>query len=61
VGLQTIVPPSVHPSGEVISFEPGCDGDPAAVDGRILQLAVARTAAAALLGAALASRTRRPP
>jgi hypothetical protein len=49
VGLQTIAPPSVHPSGETIAFEPGCDGEPAAVDGRILQLAVARTAAAALL------------
>jgi hypothetical protein len=48
-GLQTLGPPSAHPSGEPIEFEPGCDGEPASVDGRMLQLAVARTAAAALL------------
>jgi hypothetical protein len=48
-GLQTLAPPSAHPCGEPIEFEPGCDGEPAAVDGRILQLAVARTAGAALL------------
>src|SRR5579871_1577763 len=30
-GLQTVVPPSVHPEGEEIRFEPGRDGHPANV------------------------------
>lgn len=49
VGLQTVVPPSVHPSGEAVRFEPGYDGAPSSVDGAGLEQAVARTAAAALL------------
>jgi hypothetical protein len=48
-GLQTVVPPSTHPEGEQIRFEPGCDGYPANVDANVLQLAVARVAAASLL------------
>jgi hypothetical protein len=46
-GSQTIFPPSLHPSGEVISFEK--DGQPAAVDGLALRERVARLAAATLL------------
>jgi hypothetical protein len=48
-GLQTVVPPSVHPSGEQIRFEPGCDRNPANVDAPMLQAAVARVAAASTL------------
>jgi hypothetical protein len=48
-GLQTVVPWSVHPSGERIEFEPGYDGAPANIDADILERAVARVAAAALL------------
>jgi hypothetical protein len=48
-GLQTIVPPSVHPEGEQIRFEPGCNGHPANVDAVLLQAAVAKIAAASLL------------
>jgi len=48
-GLQTVVPWSVHPSGERIEFEPGFDGAPANVDADILERAVARVAGAALL------------
>jgi hypothetical protein len=49
IGLQTIVPPSVHPEGEQISFEPGFDKHPANVDGDQLQRCVAKIASAALL------------
>jgi putative DNA primase/helicase len=49
VGLQTIVPPSVHEQGEAIRFEPGFDREPANVDADVLAVAVARIAAAALL------------
>jgi len=48
-GLQTVVPPSVHPSGEQIRFEPGCDREPANVEAATLQAAVARVAAASVL------------
>jgi len=48
-GLQTVVPWSVHPSGEKIEFEPGFDGAPANIDADVLERAVARVAAAALL------------
>jgi hypothetical protein len=47
VGLQTVVPPSVHESGEIIRFD--CDGEAANVDAVVLARAAARTAAAALL------------
>jgi hypothetical protein len=49
VGLQTVVPPGIHPSGEPIRFEPELDGNPANVDANRLQAAVARVAAASLL------------
>lgn len=48
-GLQTVVPPSVHPSGEKIEFEPGGDGYPTNVDVGALHCKVAQVAAAALL------------
>lgn len=34
-GLQTVFPPSIHPSGEIISFE--IDGEPTEVDKNILE------------------------
>ncbi|MGA7408883.1 MAG: phage/plasmid primase, P4 family, partial [Bryobacteraceae bacterium] len=49
VGLQTVVPPSVHESGEAVRFESGFDGTPANVDADVLISAVARVAAAAAL------------
>jgi hypothetical protein len=48
-GAQTIVPPSTHPSGEPVRFEPGCRPEPARVAAADLERAVARVAAAALL------------
>jgi putative DNA primase/helicase len=47
IGLQTVFPPSVHPSGEVIEFSR--HGEPAAIDEVTLRQAFHRTAAAALL------------
>jgi hypothetical protein len=49
IGLQTIVPPSVHETGEAVRFEPGFDGVPANIDARVLVLAVRKVAVAALL------------
>jgi hypothetical protein len=50
IGLQTIVPPSVHEgTGELVCFEPECCGPPSSVDGNILARAVGKVAAAALL------------
>jgi putative DNA primase/helicase len=49
IGLQTIVPPSVHQAGEQIRFEQGFDGTPANIDADVLVLAVRRVAAGALL------------
>jgi predicted P-loop ATPase len=49
VGHQTVVPPSIHESGESIRFEPGFDGHPANVDAEQLQRAVKAVAAAAVL------------
>lgn len=46
-GGQTVIPPSVHPSGELISWE--SDGEPRRIDGPMLRAAVARVAACALL------------
>jgi hypothetical protein len=46
-GAQTIIPPSIHPSGEVFAWD--ADGDPAEVDAATLQAAVAKVAAAALV------------
>jgi P4 family phage/plasmid primase-like protien len=49
IGLQTIVPPSVHQGGEQIRFEKGFDGTPANIDAGVLVAAVRRIAAAAVL------------
>jgi putative DNA primase/helicase len=49
VGMQTMAPPSIHPSGEAVGFEPGKNKAPANVDAAVLERAVAKTAAAALL------------
>jgi predicted P-loop ATPase len=49
MGLQSIVPPSAHPSGERVSFEPGFDGEASEVDADELSRAVSNLAAAALL------------
>jgi hypothetical protein len=46
VGLQTVVPPSIHESGEPVRFEPGFEGIPANIDGDVLTSAVRRVAAA---------------
>jgi putative DNA primase/helicase len=46
-GCQTIVPPSIHPSGEAIAWDG--DGEPAVVAPDELRTAAARLAAAALL------------
>ena len=49
-GAQTIFPGSTHKdTGELIEWEPGCDGEPAAVDGPDLVTCVKKVAAAALL------------
>ena len=50
IGLQTVVPPSLHAeTGELITFRPGCDRDPANVDAPDLVRAVSKVAAASLL------------
>ncbi|MGE0545073.1 MAG: bifunctional DNA primase/polymerase [Dehalococcoidia bacterium] len=46
-GGQTMIPPSIHPSGELLAWEE--DGDPAEVDWAVLQQAVQHLAAAVLL------------
>jgi hypothetical protein len=49
-GLQTVMPPSIHPSGEEIEFLRGMALTPANVDHLELKLATDWTAAACLLG-----------
>ena len=49
IGLQTVVPPSVHEIGEAVRFEEGFEGTPANVDAEVLISAVRRVAAAAVL------------
>jgi len=49
IGLQTVVPPSEHPSGEAVTFEQGRDSHPANVEAAVLQDAVLKLAAASLL------------
>jgi P4 family phage/plasmid primase-like protien len=49
IGLQTVVPPSVHETGELVRFEKGFEGRPANIDADVLISAVSRVAAAALL------------
>jgi putative DNA primase/helicase len=46
-GLQTVFPPSVHPSGEAVAWEG--EGDPAEIAAADLSAAVGRLAAAALI------------
>jgi hypothetical protein len=46
-GQQTVVPPSVHPSGEPIIWEE--KGEPAIINGRLLRTGVARLAACVLV------------
>ena len=46
-GLQTLVPPSVHPSGEIVEWQD--DGDPAQVDPARLVTAVKELGAACLI------------
>jgi Protein of unknown function (DUF3987)/Bifunctional DNA primase/polymerase, N-terminal len=49
-GLQTVVPPSIHrDTGEPIEFDRGYDREAAHIEAGVLQSAVARVAAAALL------------
>lgn len=49
IGLQTVVPPSIHETGEQVRFEKGFEGTPANIDADVLISAVHRVAAAALL------------
>jgi P4 family phage/plasmid primase-like protien len=49
IGLQTVVPPSTHETGEPIRFEHGFDATPANIDADVLVSAVRKVAAAALL------------
>jgi hypothetical protein len=46
-GVQTVFPPSMHPSGELVRFD--ADGEPSRVDGPTLARQVAKLAAACLL------------
>ena len=48
-GGQTVFPGSVHPTGEEIQWERGCDGDPAMVDASELTQHVNELAAAAVV------------
>ena len=48
-GAQTMMPPSVHPEGEVLAWENGHDTAPPLVAGDKLRACVGRVAAAALL------------
>jgi putative DNA primase/helicase len=47
IGLQTVFPPSIHPSGESVEFTQ--NGEPTAISERELRQAFYRTAAAAVL------------
>jgi hypothetical protein len=48
-GMQSVVPPSIHPSGEDYRFENGGNAQPANIDAPVLQSAVRQVAASALL------------
>jgi hypothetical protein len=48
VGLQTVVPPSIHETGELVRFEEGFEGTPANIDADVLVSAVRKVAAATL-------------
>ena len=54
---QTVVPPSIHPSGEIIVWEQ--NGEPASVDGDALRTSVARIAACVIAARHWPSRGRR--
>lgn len=49
IGLQTVVPPSTHESGQAIEFTPGCSRIPQNVDAAVLVSAVSDLAATVLL------------
>jgi P4 family phage/plasmid primase-like protien len=49
IGLQTVVPPSIHETGEAVRFEEGFESTPANIDADVLVSAVRKVAAAALL------------
>jgi len=49
IGLQTVVPPSIHETGEAVRFEEGFESTPANVDADVLVSAVRKVAAVALL------------
>src|SRR3954447_24759278 len=49
IGLHTVVPPSIHETGELVRFEEGFDRTPANIDADVLTSAVRKVAAAALL------------
>jgi hypothetical protein len=49
---QTVFPPSIHPSGEPVTFEGGFDKEPATVDGAGLMRCCELVAAAALIARA---------
>ena len=48
-GHLTVFPGSVHPSGETIEFEDGCDGDPGLTERAALYAAAQKTATATIL------------
>ncbi len=49
IGLQTVFPPSIHPTGEQIAYEPGKAGHPSNIEAPALHEAIHKIAAAALL------------
>ena len=49
IGLQTVVPPSIHETGEAVRFEEGFGTTPANIDADVLVSSVRKVAAAALL------------
>jgi Bifunctional DNA primase/polymerase, N-terminal len=56
IGLQTVVPPSVHETGELVRFEKGFEGIPTNIDAEVLISAVRRVTASRLVFAR--SKTR---
>ena len=59
VGMQTIVPSSLHESGEIVVFAAG--GEPAKLPGALLQTQVERIAATAVLARHWAAKGQRHP
>jgi len=56
-GLQTVFPPSMHPSGERIEWDDsGTTGDPATISAEALQTAVGELADAAMLAAGVTAK-----